>query len=294
MSYFKTKMPLGALTIQRTGMTTTSVSQQAGVATPQSIALDKAKAEWPRCVINGKLDPNYYQYKFADGRTICTRGWNQEYYAMIAKGQSPVIAGPDLSKVKPGTSEYFSWLCRAQGNPEIQDAFVRAGLDWKPTGDSRMRALNPPYEDRAHPLVAPQYVGACSSYVKNNGGNELSWRNQAFIYSTDVQGKGKEGTRPDGTPGTAEHRASQCESRVPPELVEACKAALAKNDGTSIESFEKQIGSMTPDQLEQLIYGSGSTLPTPPSMGIPPVLLYGGIAAAVGLVAFVALKGKKA
>lgn len=300
MSYFKT--PLGAaFDKSRFMQTAMAVTNTAGVATPQSIALDKLKAGWPRCVINGKLDPNFYLYKFADGRTRCTRGWSQENYAMVVKGTSPTIAPPDLSKVVPGSAEYFKWLCRAQGEGSdlavqaVRIGFDKANLTWTPTVDSKMRNWTG-YPSAPHPKILPQNINTCAAYA-NKGTAIKDWEFRAYDYSVNVQGKEPQGKRPGGLAPAQEHRASQCEGKVPPELVEACKAALAKNDGTSIETFERQVNSMSPAELEQLVYGgaaAGAAMPTPPPMGIPPVLLYGGIAAAVGLVAFVALKGKKA
>lgn len=303
MSYFK---QLGAIDKSRFQTASVAVSQQQGVATPQSISFSETKAKWPRCnvtVRDGRTGTTStvqgYLYKFADGRTICTKDWNQDHYAMVVKGQSPTMGHPDLSKVRPGSPEYFRWLCKAQGDgadPAVQAVrigFDKANLTWQPTVDSKMRKWTG-YPSAPHPRVLPQNISACAKYA-NQGTSVKNWEFRAYDYSVNVQGKIKEGTRPDGTPGTAEHRASECEKRVPPELVEACKAALAKNDGTSIESFEKQVNNMTPEQLEELIFGgaaAGAALPTPPPMGIPKLYLYGGAAAAVGLVAFLTL-GKK-
>jgi hypothetical protein len=83
---------------------------------------------------------------------------------------------------------------------------------------------------------------------------------------------------------------------VPPELVEACRAALAKDDGTTIDSFKKQVEDMSENELIDLIDGgpsAGAALPTPPRAGIPPLYLYGGAAAAIGLIAVLALGGKR-
>ena len=44
----------------------------------------QTKAAWPRCG-----DAHKYLYKFANGESICTQGWREEFYYHVVKGTLP-------------------------------------------------------------------------------------------------------------------------------------------------------------------------------------------------------------
>lgn len=282
MSYFKKS--LGAIDKARFGQT--SAPEQHSAVAPGMEAFAKLKAEWPRCVLKSTdgsiISSSGYLYTFKDGRRVCSKEWNQGYYALWVKGQNLPQAELDLSKVKVGTSTYFKWLCRAQGpanNPSVaavRRAFEKAGLAWKANADNNLRALSPPYDDpsRPKPLVSPRNVSACSRYVQRNAGNENAYVNKAYHYSVHVQ------SSPELKKPKQEHRVQKCAEMVPPELVPACEAALRRGDGTSIQDFLDEIEDADPNELQDIINGNMGM----PS-GIPAVAYYGAAAFAVVLVA---------
>lgn len=294
MIYFKT---LGAIKDLKAGRVSSSIAvqEQKGVATEQSVAFQRIKDSWPRCGISvrqpdGSFAPTGqqgYLYTFASGVKQCTKAWNQDAYAMVVLGTSPIAPPPDLSKVAEGSEEYFRWLVRAQGdgrtNKNIQNiriGFDRAGISWKPTGDVRMRALSPPYDStsRPKPEIQPHNMAAAIRFIRKDGGNPGYWRNRAYRFSLDQQEILKKEV-------TKEHRASKCAERVPPEFVAACEDALNRKDGTSIEDFLDQLEDLTPDQLAVIAGGTRG--------GFPSVYYYGAAAVIVGVVALLALKKKK-
>jgi hypothetical protein len=142
-----------------------------------------------------------YFYKFANGTMACTPQWSNEFYLLMQSGKSPPRPIPDLSRVIPGTAEYFTWLCRAQGAGEeahaVRMGFDKAKLKWQATTDTSMRTLSPSYSDpsRPKPVVPPQWVDDCASYVSSQtlkkgsdeqGGNPMAWTANAYQYTTDV------------------------------------------------------------------------------------------------------------
>jgi len=323
MPYFKKQKPLAGpldLLKNKYAMTLVTSPTSQSVATEQSIAFAKTKANWPRCTLtireqNGTTRKvTGYLYKFKDGRQKCTRDWDQGAYALVVKGEVPPIPVPDLSQVQRGTLKHFEWLCKAQGTvpqdkgvQQVRMGFDRMGEGWEwwPRTDSKGRSWRG-YSSAPKPRVLPQNIMPCARYIQRNSGSDASkpgyrnaWTSRAYIYSVDVQGQAAKNVE--------EHRPSACDdpaNGIPPELRAACKAALARNDGTSINSFKKDIGKKSQEEIEEIIYGSGAGGPggapqsTYPGAGAGagimsnPVVVYGGIAAVVGVVALIALRKK--
>lgn len=164
----------------------------------------KIKAEWPRCAGGGTItvhdqrtgittvSPSVegYRFAFADGTVRCTPEWNSTYYRMIRDGKSPKPRVPNLSQLKIGTPEYFKWLCRAQGPGEgphaVRMGFDKAGLKWR--ADSDIKSRRSPYAQHSHThtAVPASQILPCSLYVRNMGGNELSWVMRADVYASEV------------------------------------------------------------------------------------------------------------
>ena len=259
MSYFKVS-PLGIDTSQFTKVSSQSVARSGATAVKPGqaegiAALERIKASWPKCAAG-------YLYEFADGSTRCSP-WSNDYYLMVKEGRSPTPRVPDLSKVVPGSQEYFKWLCLAQGDGAAPHAvrmgFDKANLEWQATTDMKMRALKPPYSDpsRPKPVVPADMVLPCSLYVKSKGGNPISWRAAAYNYTTDILPQQIADRAPGGAnaPGGkrySEFRPSECKNRVPPDQVAACEAYV--KSGRRIEDFISAIesGEMTQAEFDAL------------------------------------------
>jgi hypothetical protein len=257
MSYTKKrytkKHSLGAL-ISREGRTTESVQVEYQKATdPERTEairrFEEMKANWPRCKDSrtGQIIPDLYLYKFVDGKTLCHKGWSDKYYGMMVRGEPLETAPPYPGK--PGTDQYFRSLCKAQGDgalhPEVQKirvGFDEAGIAWKPSGDHRMRTLTPPYDDpsRLKPKIGEEYIQDCSRFVNEKGGNEPSWRNQAYYYSVNPEIREKRAE--EAGKRTAERRFTQEKAAlclsvgVPEEALDCCIPILAER-GMTPEKF---------------------------------------------------------
>jgi len=330
MTYVKTKGALGAFDRKRfIGKSKISAASKqrasgGGVATAQSIAFAKTKAEWPRCnytITDHRTTPSTkvtktggYLYKFKSGSKLCSIGWNQDAYAMVVKGESPKKRPINLDGVTKGSPEYNTFLCKAQGDggkdPEVQAirvAFDQKGWEWVPTINKKLGRWRH-YGGAPKPPVYPQNLSACSRHLAelnataldpNSKDDDIYWRGRAYWFSRDEKLNRKAGA----VDTTRHHRSTDCDdpnNEIPLELREACKAAMAKNDGTSVQSFKKQIKDMSEREMEDLIYGgagAGAALPPPPGgllSSVPPLYLYGGAAAAVVLIAALAVRKKKA
>jgi hypothetical protein len=318
MTYFKTG--LGLTAAQRLGAPKASIERwkeiTSGVATPEAIRFAKTKAEWPRCTVKVtdhrttpptvRQEPGGYMWKFKDGSVKCTPAWDQNFYSMVVLGKLPPIPVPDLSKVVRGSREYFEWLCKAQGTvpgdkgvQEVRIGFDRVGWPWTPTARDGKHWSG--YPTAPKPRVTN--IGACATYVggssgprpqhADHAGANSSWKGRAYQYSVEHAENPHDHRTPREEGGGSDPKS--CEGKVAPELVAACKAALAKDDGTTIDSFNDQVDDMSENELLDLIDGgpaAGAALPQPPQSGIPPLYLYGGAVAVVGLFAFLTL-GKK-
>jgi hypothetical protein len=339
MSYFKPKVGLGTTYADRFKSKMVAGQFIVGAVKPSQAAgitaMAKIKAEWPKKTVTVRVkrdgvevgEPTtttMYVWKFANGTTMHTRAWSNEYYLHVTKGTSPApkYRVPDLSKVTRGTKEYFKWLCKAQGKTGgapsstqqgIRIAFDRMGWSWQWRHDDALASRREPYASVPPGLQ----VELCANYVArktkygytgtNVGKQDDHWNEKATWYARHGTKKFEESranaTVRDHTPAgkakALEAEVKACEGKVAPEFVEACKAAIRKGDGTTTDSFKKQLDDMSGQELEDLIAGgpgAGAALPPPPPpsglFGIPPTYLAAGAVGTI-LLGAVLLKRKK-
>lgn len=279
MKYFKS---LG-LTAMRTRGSQADLDRASGsTVAPEDearvMAFAKLKANWPRCP--GKVTVNDHRtnttkvitmpdvgflWAFEDGTTKCTPKWDQRYYSMVVKGESPPF---NMPKLKVGSFEYYKYLCRAQGNASIQKAFEKQGLRWKADR----------YDQHGHEHLAldPSMIMPCALSLKNTKkGNEAKWVYGAHHYAFEHANE-----KFSDKATFNEHRASECKNRVPPEQVAACEAFVSGGGG-SIEKFQEKVANGDFNQGSQ-----GGT-------SINQLYLYGGAVTAVVLLAAILKKDKR-
>jgi hypothetical protein len=337
MSYFKVRGGLGLdksqFGIQEGSVQTTF--EKTGTATAvdpaeaeRVAAFDRLKAGWPRCDLVVKkpggtsfmdmMTVSGYKYSFQNGEVRCTPEWDQNFYSMVVKGESPPPIIPNLRALN--AHEHKKWVCRAQGTPHIQKAFEDQGLRWWgfedkekfqshshshapiPRGDIRTPEESRPIAECARYIAAQHEINVdriekwkaegkdftAPDYndplVRQKEFAQLAHHFQTVMIPEQVAAK-ESGVR------TAEHRAHGCAGQVPPQLVGACEEWLSGRGrgGMTPADFMQALQDMEQEELNKLIAEGGPQ----GRGGIPPLLIYGGVAAVVGLVAWKVLGKKK-